>query len=74
MTYSPTLLAERSRSEQVLVAGLIPAVIGGVAGVLIGVSSGGYWVVAALAAVVGAGLGAVGARLAPGLRQRAADR
>ncbi len=132
MTYSPTLLAERPRSEQVLVAGLIPAVIGGVAGVLIGVSSGGYWVLAALAAigalvagfehpdgrsgftrglagglmygvtllvvhalagtharvslggfppllivvtgVVGAGLGAVGGRLAPGLRQRAADR
>lgn len=132
MTYSPTLLAERPRSEQVLVAGLIPAVVGGLAGVLIGVSSGGYWVVAVLAAigalvagfehrdgrgglarglaggliygvtllvvhalagtharvslgsfppllivvtaVVGAGLGAVGARLAPGRRQRAAGR
>jgi len=52
--YSPELFRDRSRPAQIVIGGVIPAVIGAVAGVLVGVSSTAYWVVAALA-----GLGAV---------------
>jgi hypothetical protein len=45
------LLRDRSRPAQVVIGGVIPAVIGAVAGVLIGVSSAAYWVVAILAGV-----------------------
>jgi hypothetical protein len=52
--YAPVLLRDRSRPEQVVIGGLIPTVIGAIAGVLVGVSSGAYWAVAVLA-----GLGSV---------------
>jgi hypothetical protein len=45
------LLRDRPRAAQVVIGGVIPAVIGAVAGVLIGVSSAAYWVVAILAGV-----------------------
>jgi hypothetical protein len=41
--YDPMLFRDRERPAQVIVAGLIPAVFGAVAGVLVGVSSGAYW-------------------------------
>jgi hypothetical protein len=45
----PTLLRDRSRPVQVLLGGVIPVVIGLVAGILLGVSSTAYWVVAIVA-------------------------
>jgi hypothetical protein len=48
---TPVLFDSRSRSAQVLLGGVVPAVVGALAGVLIGVSAGAYWVVAALAGV-----------------------
>jgi hypothetical protein len=49
--YQPKLLRDRSRPEQILLGGVIPAVAGAIAGVLVGVSSGAYWGYAALIAV-----------------------
>ena len=49
--------SERPRSVQLLLAGLIPAAIGALAGVLLGVSSGAYWAVGAVAAVGGLAAG-----------------
>jgi hypothetical protein len=54
--YEPTLFRDRSRLAQVALGGVVPAIVGGVAGVLIGVSSGAYWAYAVLAA-----FGAIGA-------------
>lgn len=51
--YAPKLFRDRPRPMQVVIGGVVPAVIGAVAGVLIGVSSTGYWVVAVLAALGG---------------------
>lgn len=47
--YTPVLLRDRPRHEQVLLGGVVPAVVGAIAGVLIGVSAAAYWVVAILA-------------------------
>jgi len=49
--YEPVLFRDRPRPAQVALGGVVPAIFGGVAGVLIGVSSGGYWAWAALAAI-----------------------
>lgn len=49
----PPLFRDRPRPVQVLLGGVIPAAVGALAGVLVGVSSAAYWVVAGLA-----GLGA----------------
>jgi ABC-type Na+ efflux pump permease subunit len=49
--YQPTLLRDRSRPEQIVAGGVIPAIAGAVAGVLVGVSSGAYWGYAALVAI-----------------------
>ncbi len=49
--YSPVLLRDRSRPAQVVVAGVVPAALGALAGILIGASAGGYWALAILAAV-----------------------
>jgi apolipoprotein N-acyltransferase len=49
--YSPELFADRSRPAQVVIGGVIPAAVGAVAGILLGVSAPAYWVVALLAAV-----------------------
>jgi hypothetical protein len=51
--YSPVLFRDRPRPVQIVIGGLVPAVIGAVAGVLVGVSTGAYWVVAILAGVGG---------------------
>jgi putative Ca2+/H+ antiporter (TMEM165/GDT1 family) len=47
--YAPTLFGDRSRATQVLLGGVVPAAVGVLAGVLLGVSSAAYWVVAVLA-------------------------
>ncbi len=49
--YSPELLRDRPRPVQIVIGGVIPAVIGGIQGVLIGTSSTAYWIVGALAGV-----------------------
>jgi hypothetical protein len=49
--YSPELFRDRSRPAQIVIGGVVPAAIGAVAGVLIGVSSAAYWVVGILAGV-----------------------
>ncbi len=51
--YTPELFRDRSRSAQIVIGGVIPAVIGAIAGVLVGVSGSAYWAVAGLAAVGG---------------------
>ena len=49
--YEPVLFRDRPRPAQVALGGVVPAIFGAVAGVLIGVSSGGYWAWGALAAI-----------------------
>lgn len=49
--HSPVLFRDRSRPAQVLIGGVIPAALGAMAGVLLGVSAALYWVIALLAAV-----------------------
>ncbi len=49
--FEPTLFRDRQRPVQIVLGGVVPAVAGGVAGVLVGVSSGAYWAFGALAAV-----------------------
>jgi hypothetical protein len=46
-----SLFRDRSREAQIVLGGVLPAAIGAVAGILIGVSSGAYWAVAILAGV-----------------------
>jgi ABC-type branched-subunit amino acid transport system permease subunit len=48
---TPALFRDRPRPAQVVLGGVLPALIGVVAGVLIGVSSGAYYALGALAAV-----------------------
>lgn len=48
---APTLFHDRSPTAQLIGGGVLPMLIGGLAGVLVGVSAGAYWAVAALAAV-----------------------
>jgi hypothetical protein len=49
----PPLFRDRSRSAQVILGGVVPCAIGAVAGILVGVSAGAYWAIAALAAIGG---------------------
>ena len=49
--YQPKLLRDRSRPEQIVAGGVVPAIAGAVAGVLVGVSSGAYWGYAVLVAI-----------------------
>jgi hypothetical protein len=49
--YEPILFRDRERPAQIVLGGVVPAVAGAVAGVLIGASSGGYWAWGALAAI-----------------------
>ncbi len=49
--HEPILFRDRGRPAQILLGGVVPAVTGGVAGVLIGVSSGAYWAYGALVAI-----------------------
>jgi hypothetical protein len=49
--YEPILFRDRQRPAQIVLGGVVPALAGGVAGVLVGVSSGAYWAFGAFAAV-----------------------
>jgi len=49
--YDPVLLRDRPLPVQVVLGGVIPAAVGAVQGVLIGVSPAAYWAVAVVAAV-----------------------
>ena len=49
--YQPTLFRDRPRPAQVRLGGVVPAIAGAVAGVLVGVSSGAYWGYAVLVAI-----------------------
>jgi asparagine N-glycosylation enzyme membrane subunit Stt3 len=55
--YQPTLFRDRPRPVQIVLGGVIPAIAGAVAGVLIGVSSGAYWGYAAFVAIASVGAG-----------------
>lgn len=49
----PVLFRDRSRPAQIVLGGVIPAAIGALAGILVGVSAGAYWAVGAVAAIGG---------------------
>jgi hypothetical protein len=49
----PTLFRERPRPVQILLGGVVPAIFGAIAGVLVGASTGGYWAIAAVVTVGG---------------------
>ena len=51
--FEPTLLRDRPRPVQIVLAGVSPAIFGALAGVLVGVSSGAYWALAAVVSVGG---------------------
>jgi hypothetical protein len=51
--YDPVLFRDRPRPMQVVIGGVIPAVIGAIAGVMVGVSSTGYWIVGVVAGIGG---------------------
>jgi uncharacterized membrane protein len=54
--FTPVPFADRSEGQKVIIGAVIPALVGALAGFLVGVSAVGYWVVAILAGV-GAFLG-----------------
>jgi hypothetical protein len=47
--YAPTQFRDRSETQQAILGGVLPALIGGLAGFLVGASATGYWIVAVLA-------------------------
>jgi hypothetical protein len=49
--YSPVLLRDRSRPAQIVLGGVIPAIFGAGAGILVGVSSSAYWIYAVVVAI-----------------------
>jgi hypothetical protein len=51
--HEPTLFRDRPRSQQILLGGVVPAIIGAVAGILIGVTTAGYWAIAVVAGIGG---------------------
>jgi hypothetical protein len=51
--FEPTLFRDRARPAQIVLGGVIPAIFGVVAGILIGVSTGAYWAIAAVVAIGG---------------------
>jgi ABC-type branched-subunit amino acid transport system permease subunit len=50
---APVMFRDRSRPAQVILGGVIPAVFGAIAGILVGESAGAYWALAALVTVGG---------------------
>jgi hypothetical protein len=52
--FEPVLFRNRSRPAQIVLGGVVPAAVGALAGVLIGVSSAAYWVLAIVAGLGGA--------------------
>jgi hypothetical protein len=51
--HTPTLLRDRPRAVQIVLGGLVPFAFGAVVGVVLGVSAGVYWALAALAGIGG---------------------
>jgi hypothetical protein len=51
--YQPELFRDRPRPVQIVLGGVVPLAIGAVAGVLVGVSTGAYWGIAAVATIGG---------------------
>ena len=49
----PVLFRDRPRPVQILLGGFVPAVLGAVAGVLVGESTGAYWAIAAVVTIGG---------------------
>jgi len=49
----PTLFRDRPRPFQIVAGGFVPLLFGGVVGIVLGVSAGGYWGLSALAAIGG---------------------
>jgi hypothetical protein len=49
--FKPVLFRDRPRHMQILLGGVLPALLGALAGVLVGVSAGAYWALAAVVAV-----------------------
>jgi ABC-type branched-subunit amino acid transport system permease subunit len=49
--YSPVLMKDRSRGAQIVLGGVLPAIVGAIAGVLVGESAGAYWALAAIVTV-----------------------
>jgi hypothetical protein len=49
----PVLFRDRSRPVQILLGGVIPALFGAAAGVLVGTSTAGYWALAAVVTIGG---------------------
>jgi hypothetical protein len=47
----PVLFRERSRPVQIVLGGVVPALLGGLAGILLGVSSAAYWTLGVLVAI-----------------------
>jgi hypothetical protein len=47
------LLRDRPRPVQIIIGGVIPAALGALAGVMVGASAAGYWIVGAIAGVGG---------------------
>jgi apolipoprotein N-acyltransferase len=51
--FNPVLFRDRPRPVQIVLGGVVPAVIGALAGILIGVSAPAYWAVGGLAGIGG---------------------
>jgi hypothetical protein len=49
--HTPVLFAERPRPLQIVLGGVVPLLFGAVVGIVLGISSGGYWGLSALAAL-----------------------
>jgi hypothetical protein len=49
----PTLFRDRPRAVQIVLGGVVPALFGAVAGILVGASTGGYWAIAAVVTIGG---------------------
>jgi hypothetical protein len=49
--HTPTLFRDRPRPVQIVLGGLVPFAFGAVVGIVLGVSTGVYWVLAVLAAI-----------------------
>jgi hypothetical protein len=50
-SFEPVPFAQRSEGQKVIIGAVIPALVGALAGFLVGASAAGYWVVAILAGV-----------------------
>src|SRR5437588_892554 len=51
--HMPPLFRDRPRAFQIIVGGVVPLLFGAVVGVVLGISAGGYWGLAGLAAIGG---------------------